>query len=198
MGAVLAIGALLALGIYLSGPATVDTVVVLPSADGHTGTVVVQRGGERQVLDQPYASSRTGPGAAAEVSRLSAAEVSQSFGQVLEALPARPTAFLLYFITGSDELTEESKLEVQKVLAELKGRKVPDVLVIGHTDTVGDMEWNDRLSAQRAERMKAVLIEAGIPAERIRTAGRGKRELLVRTADNVEEPRNRRVEINVR
>jgi outer membrane protein OmpA-like peptidoglycan-associated protein len=198
MGAVLAIGALLALGIYLSGPATVDTVVVLPSADGHIGTVVVQRGGERQVLDQPYASSRTGPGAAAEVSRLSAAEVSRSFGQVLEALPARPTAFLLYFITGSDELTEESKLEVQKVLAELKGRKVPDVLVIGHTDTVGDTEWNDRLSAQRAERMKAVLIEAGIPAERIRTAGRGKRELLVPTADNVEEPRNRRVEINVR
>src|SRR6266571_1150832 len=166
----------------------VDTVVVLPSRDGHTGSVVVQRGGERQVLDQPYAASRTAPGEAAEVSRLSAVEVSQSFGPVLEALPARPTGFLLYFITGSDELTEESRLEVQKVLAELKGRKVPDVVVIGHTDTVGDAEWNDRLSAQRAERMKAILVEAGIPAARIQTAGRGKRELLVRTADNVEEP----------
>lgn len=198
MVAVLAIAALLALAIFLAPTATVDTVVVLPSPDGHTGTVVVQRGGERQVLDQPYASSRTSPGAAAEVSRLSAAEVSRSFGQVLEALPARPIAFLLYFVTGSDELTDESKLEVQKVLAELKGRKVPDVLVIGHTDTVGDTEWNDRLSAQRAERMKAILVEAGIPAERIQTAGRGERELLVRTADDVEEPRNRRVEINVR
>ena len=198
MAAVLAIAALLALAIFLSGPATVDTVVVLPSPDGHTGAVVVQRGGERQVLDQPYAASRTAPGEPAEVSRLSAAEVSQSFGPVLEALPARPAAFLLYFITGSDELIDESKLEVQKVLAELKGRKVPDVLVIGHTDTVGDAEWNDRLSAQRAERMKAILVEAGIPAGRIQTAGRGKRELLVRTADNVEEPRNRRVEINVR
>ena len=196
--AVLGLAALLALAIFLSAPATVDTVVVLPSPDGHTGTVVVQRGGERQVLDQPYAASRTAPGEPAEVSRLSAVEVSQSFGPVLEALPARPTGFLLYFITGSDELTEESRLEVQKVLAELKGRKVPDVLVIGHTDTVGDSEWNDRLSAQRAERMKAILVEAGIPAGRIQTAGRGKRELLVRTADNVEEPRNRRVEINVR
>jgi outer membrane protein OmpA-like peptidoglycan-associated protein len=198
MGAVLAIAALLALAIFFAPKGTVDTVVVLPSPDGHTGTVVVQRDGERQVLDQPYASSRTGPGAAAEVSRLSAAEVSQSFGSVLEALPARPMAFLLYFVTGGDELTDESKLEVQKVLAELKGRKVPDVLVIGHTDTVGDIEWNDRLSAQRAERMKAILVEAGIPAERIQTAGRGERELLVRTADNVDEPRNRRVEINVR
>ena len=198
MVAVLAIAALLALAIFLAPPATVDTVVVLPSPDGHTGTVVVQRDGERQVLDQPYASSRTGPGAAAEVSRLSAAEVNQSFGSVLEALPARPMAFLLYFVTGGDELTDESKLEVQKVLAELKGRKVPDVLVIGHTDTVGDAEANDRLSAQRAERMKAILVEAGIPAERIQTAGRGERELLVRTADNVDEPRTRRVEINVR
>jgi outer membrane protein OmpA-like peptidoglycan-associated protein len=196
--AVLAIAALLALAIFLAPPATVDTVVVLPSPDGHTGTVVVQRGGERQVLDQPYAASRTAPGEPAEVSRLSATEVSQSFGQVLEALPSRPATFMLYFVTGADELTDESKLEVQKVLAELKGRKVPDVVVIGHTDTVGDTEWNDRLSAQRAERMKAILIEAGIPAERIRTAGRGKRELLVHTADNVEEPRNRRVEINVR
>jgi len=196
--AVLAIAALLALAIFLSAPATIDTVVVLPSPDGHTGTVVVQRGGEKQVLDQPYAVSRTAPGEPAEVSRLSAVEVSKSFGQALEALPARPTTFLLYFVTGSDELTDESKLEVQKVLAELKDRKVPDLVVIGHTDTVGDTEWNDRLSAQRAERMKAILVEAGIPAERIRTAGRGKRELLVRTADNVEEPRNRRVEINVR
>src|SRR5229473_975645 len=177
--AVLAIAALLALAIFLSAPATIDTVVVLPSPDGHTGTVV-QRGGEKQVLDQPYAVSRTAPGEPAEVSRLSAVEVSKSFGQALEALPARPTTFLLYFVTGSDELTDESKLEVQKVLAELKGRKVPDVVVIGHTDTVGDTEWNDRLSAQRAERMKAILVEAGIPAERIRTAGRGKRELLVR------------------
>ncbi len=196
--AVLAIAALLALAIFLSAPATIDTVVVLPSPDGHTGTVVVQRGGEKQVLDQPYAQSRTAPGEPAEVSRLSAVEVSKSFGQALEALPSRPATFLLYFVTGSDELTDESKLEVQKVLAELKDRKVPDLVVIGHTDTVGDTEWNDRLSAQRAERMKAILVEAGIPAERIRTAGRGKRELLVRTADNVEEPRNRRVEINVR
>src|SRR6266545_2403439 len=136
--AVLAIAALLALAIYVSTPATVDTVVVLPSPDGHTGTVVVQRGAERQVLDQPYAASRTAPGEPAEVSRLSAAEVNQSFGQVLEALPSRPIAFLLYFVTGSDELTDESRIEVQKVRAELKGRKVPDVLVIGHTDTVGD------------------------------------------------------------
>lgn len=195
--AVLAVGALIALLILLAPKTTVDTVVVLPGPDGRTGTVVVQRGDERHVLDQPYASSRTGAGPS-QVTRLSAAEVRQSFGTVLEALPARPTAFVLYFVTGTDELTAESKDELQKVLAALKLRAVPDVLAIGHTDTVSDAAGNDKLSAQRAERVKEFLVSIGIPAGRIQTAGRGERELLVPTADNVEEPRNRRVEINVR
>src|SRR2546429_5389920 len=54
-----------------------ETVVVLPSADGHTGTVVVQRGGERHVLNQPFAASRL-TGGKAEITQLSDAEVRQS------------------------------------------------------------------------------------------------------------------------
>ena len=173
----------------------VETVTVLPSADGHVGTVVVQRGEERQVLHQAYATSRTGQ---SELSELSASEVERTYGNTLKSLPARPATFLLYFVTGTDELTPDSKLELDKVLAAMRERPHPDVVVIGHTDTVGDPEGNDRLSAQRADTVKGFLVGIGIPAERIRTAGRGERELLVPTDDNVEEPRNRRVEINVR
>jgi len=174
-----------------------ETVVVLPSPDGHTGTVVVQRGGERHVLNQPFATSRL-TGGKAEITQLSVAEVRQSFGVTLQALPARPTTFLLYFVRGTDELTDESKQELKKILAELKRRPVPNIMVVGHTDTVGKLEANDLLSAQRAERMKGFLTEIGIPAGQIQTAGRGERELLVPTADSIDEPRNRRVEINVR
>ena len=174
-----------------------ETVVVLPSPDGHTGTVVVQRGGERHVLNQPFAASRL-TGGQSEMVQLSDAEVRQSFAVTLEALPARPTTFLLYFVRGTDELTDESKQELKKILAELKRRGVPNIMVVGHTDTVGKLEANDLLSAQRAERMKGFLTEIGIPARQIQTAGRGERELLVPTADNIDEPRNRRVEINVR
>ncbi|MGZ5598925.1 MAG: OmpA family protein, partial [Usitatibacter sp.] len=66
------------------------------------------------------------------------------------------------------------------------------------TDTVGSLGFNDRLSLARAERMRELMIGLGIPAERIQAAGRGKRETLVPTDDNVSEPRNRRVEISVR
>ncbi len=71
-------------------------------------------------------------------------------------------------------------------------------MVIGHTDTVGTMSYNDQLSLARAERMREMLIELGIAPERIQARGRGKRELLIATPDDVREPRNRRVEINVR
>ena len=195
MGAVAVIAAI-GLAIFLLRPtAPKETIVVLPSPDGHTGTVVVQRGDNRQVLSEPYATSRSDDD---KVEQLSAAEVKETFGNTLQALPARPTAFALYFITGTDELTPESKADLQNVLAALKDRPLPDVQVIGHTDTVGDLLVNDRLSAQRAERVKGFLVEIGIPAERITIAGRGEREPLVRTPDETDEPRNRRVEINVR
>jgi len=194
MGAVLAVAAVLATVLLTATPPN-ETVVVLPAPDGHVGGVVVHRFGGQQVLDRPYAGIRSGE---SQVTQLAGAEVRADFATTLEALPPRPATFLLYFVLGTDELTDASKAELGKVLEALRERPVPDVLVVGHTDTVGDAPGNDRLSAQRAVRVKTFLVDIGIPANRIHTAGRGERELLVPTAQNVDEPRNRRVEIIVR
>lgn len=175
-----------------------ELVVVLPQAGGRTGTVIVERGGRTIVLDQPYAASRISSDGTARAERLTEQEVGSAFSGTLSALPARPVSFLLYFITGTDDLTDESRAELARMLSELRNRPAPDILVIGHTDRVGGAEANDQLSLQRAERVKADLVSQGIPAERIRAAGRGEREPLVPTANGVAEPRNRRVEINVR
>ncbi len=171
-------------------------MTLLPGPDGRpSGVVVVERDGGRHVLDQSYAASRSGE---AQVGRSSEQDVRARFGAVLAALPARPSSFLLHFVSGTDELTEASRGELAKILEELKRRPVPDVAVIAHTDTVGEHEDNDRLSAQRAERVKTFLVGIGISAARIQTSGRGEREPLVATTDNTDEPRNRRVEISVR
>jgi len=197
---IVVVGAIMALIILLQqeapAPPAAELVVVLPGPDGRAGSVVVEHGGSRTVLDQPYAASRIGREAGP--ARLSEQEVRNTFGDALATMPARPASFLLYFVTGSDELTDESKAELRRMLEELRRRPSPDILVIGHTDRVGNEELNDRLSLQRAERVRADLIAQGIAAERIRAAGRGEREPLVQTADGVDEPRNRRVEINVR
>jgi len=192
MGAV-AVVALLALVYWIAKPPN-ETVTVLPSADGHNGVVVVQRGNDKQVLDKPYATTRNGDA----VQVLAVTDVKETFGPALQALPARPSVFLLYFVTGTDELTDESKGDLQRILDELKNRPVPDVYVIGHTDTVGELRGNDMLSRLRAETVKGFLVGIGISEERIQVAGRGKREPIVPTGDQVDEPKNRRVEINVR
>jgi outer membrane protein OmpA-like peptidoglycan-associated protein len=191
------IGAALAL-ILSFQPVASELVVVLPEADGRVGTVIVERGAERVVLDQPYAASRIVGEGAPRAERLAERDVRATLSGALSALPARPMSFLLYFITGTDTLTDESKGELERMLEELRKRQAPDIVVIGHTDRVGGLEDNDQLSLQRAERVKADLVSQAIAADRIRAAGRGEREPLVPTADGVDEPRNRRVEINVR
>jgi outer membrane protein OmpA-like peptidoglycan-associated protein len=120
------------------------------------------------------------------------------FSSVVAALPGRPAAFLLYFLEGKDELTPESEREVERVFAEIAARPYPEILVIGHTDAVGNAQFNDQLSRQRAQRVRDDLVKRGIPADRVEVFSRGKREPLVPTAEGIAEPRNRRVEINVR
>jgi outer membrane protein OmpA-like peptidoglycan-associated protein len=175
-----------------------ELVVVLPSADGHVGTVVVERDGERVVLNQAYASSRIAGTSGPKVVQLPEPEVRQVFANTLTALPERPLNFLLYFTRGSDTLTGDSQDELRRMLEEVSRRNSPDVLVVGHTDTVGAPQRNDKLSLQRAQRVKADLVRKGIAASRVQASGRGEREPVVQTADGVDEPRNRRVEISVR
>lgn len=176
-----------------------ELFAVLPSqADGHIGAIVVHTDKGDELINTAYGSVRIGSDGTPSAGKLTDTDVRAMFGATLDALPGSPATFLLYFLEGKDELTDESRAELDRVFAELKKRPLPDIAVIGHTDSVGGLEFNDQLSLARAQRVRQMLIDRGLPADRIEAAGRGKRELLIATPDNVSEPRNRRVEINVR
>ena len=175
-----------------------ELFAVLPARDGHVGAIVVKGPQSERLINQAYASVSISGSSAQTNGNITEAHVREVFGPTLAALPGSPASFLLYFVEGKDELTDESKAQLENVFAELKRRPLPDIVVIGHTDTVGSLEFNDKLSRARADRMKEMLVEKGLPANRIEAAGRGKRELLIQTDENVSEPKNRRVEINVR
>src|SRR5258706_12251085 len=102
--AALAAVALLALVYWVAKPPN-ETVTGLPSADGHIGTVVVQRGNEKQALNHPNATTRNGD----TVEVLAATDVKETFGSTLQALPPRPTISLHSFVTVTHEPTDESK-----------------------------------------------------------------------------------------
>jgi outer membrane protein OmpA-like peptidoglycan-associated protein len=179
-------------------PARDDLVVLLPDQDGKTGALSVTHGNTERVLDTPYAAARIKEEGRLETGTSTPAEVNRAFGEALAAQPPRPVSFLLYFLEGKDALTPESQQVVQQIFAEIARRPAPEIVIIGHTDRVGTMSDNDKLSLQRARKVRDDLIKLGIPADQIQVAGRGEREPLVPTEDEVPEPRNRRVEISVR
>jgi outer membrane protein OmpA-like peptidoglycan-associated protein len=171
--------------------------VVLPNPDGSSGAVTIEDGQKSVVLDQPYAAGEVRGGVAAPV-KVDQAQVQQIFGNALAAQPVLPTHFVLYFEKDSDTLTPESQRQYQAVFADIKRRPVYEVEVIGHTDTLGSPPHNQQLSMSRAEMIRDRLVHDGISPKSISVAGRGQLDLAVKTADQVAEPKNRRVEITVR
>ncbi len=176
-----------------------EMVVLLPATDGKVGALTVTHAGHERTLGAPYATTRLQEqGQLVDGGPVTAEQVQQTFADALGAQPPRPVTFLLFFLGDSDEFTPESKLELPKILQEIGGRPAPEIVVVGHTDRVGTLAYNDALSLRRAERVRAQLVDIGIANEQMRVAGRGERAPLVPTADEVPEPRNRRVEITVR
>jgi len=194
-------GALILAAAFAAGcaqtPKRHDMVVVLPDQDGRVGTVVINEGERETVLNSAYTSARTGEKGKLETAPSNADEVGKIFGAALAVQPARPVSLTLYFTEGST-LSADSKTVVDQMFAEIARRPAAEITVIGHTDTVANDAYNDKLSLERAQSVREILIGMGVPAQNITAAGRGKRELLVPTADNVFEPKNRRVEISVR
>jgi outer membrane protein OmpA-like peptidoglycan-associated protein len=175
-----------------------ETYALLPDKEGKVDVLTITpKEGQPVVLDKPYAAA-VARGNRIEVVAPDEAGMKVQFAAALAASPPTPASFTLFFLEGSDDLTPESKADVARVLAELRRRPVADVVVIGHTDRVGKVEDNDVLARKRAEKVRNDLIGQGIASDNIQSAGRGEREPLVPTADEVREPRNRRVEILVR
>lgn len=180
--------------LLLAACASHDLVVVLPAADGHIGGVVVQQGDSKLLLDKPYAAAGDG----ARPVTVDAKAVDQIFGSTLAARPIPPQSYTLYFLADSNDLVPESRGAFDAVFAEIARRTVSEIVVTGHTDTVGNPDYNDRLSLARAKSVSKLFIDRGLPAASVSAVGRGERELLIQTKDQVSEPRNRRVEITVR
>ena len=132
------------------------------------------------------------------VTTMSEQDVQRVFGAALAALPPAPVHFTLYFRFESNELTDESRALVPEILNIVKQRAVPEVLVVGHTDTMGALRANVDLGMNRATMVRNLLVQAGLDASTVEVASHGESNLLIHTPDETPEPRNRRVEISVR
>jgi outer membrane protein OmpA-like peptidoglycan-associated protein len=179
---------------------TPDMVVLLADADtGAVGRAVVSNASGSTTLETARSATTIAPGQApGAAATLSDAEITRLFGDVLSALPPAPRHFTLNFLFESDTLTPESRALVPEILKTVKDRASPDVVVIGHTDTMGAPQANVGLGLKRATTVRNLLVEAGVPALAIEVTSHGEADPLIKTPDETAEPRNRRVEIAVR
>jgi len=175
-------------------------IALLPDPETQvTGRIVVHNEFGAIDLSTPRASIHaTGTAAPGPMTTLSDDEVQRLFGAAMAALPPAPRHFILQFKFESDTLTDESAALVPAILDAVKALAVPEVMIVGHTDTMGEKKSNIALGLRRAMRVRSILVEAGLPTATVDVTSHGEADLAVKTRDNTPEPRNRRVEITVR
>lgn len=183
----------------LTGCATGNYVVLLESPDGTTGAVVVEDARGQTRLDRKQQGMRIGArGLGAGPFEVGDLRIARDFSAALDAQPALPQRFQLYFEIGSAELTASSRREIEHIVEVIRQRGPSAVSVIGHTDTLSGPQWNEQLGLIRATAVAEMLRNRNIEVIDLRVSSHGERNLLIATPDGVSEPRNRRVEISVR
>lgn len=124
------------------------------------------------------------------------AVVRSRFDSAISACEGPMAADNIFFGFGRADLTAAAEAVIADIVAAI-GNSGNAVSVVGHTDTVGSQSFNQALSERRATAVANRMIELGVPASTITTAGRSWLEPAVDTGPNVREQANRRVEIDV-
>jgi outer membrane protein OmpA-like peptidoglycan-associated protein len=184
-----------AIALTLSGCAK-SYLVLLEDHDGSTGKVTFNRAGGETLVEQ------AGYGAALDnsktVFKVEQQQINKDFGKALASEPVLPEIFLLYFETGGTKLTAESAALIPKIIEAAGKHPAADISVIGHTDTVGDAEKNEKLANERALQVSKLFDPSKLDVKEVAVTSHGEKNLLIKTADDVSEPRNRRVEVTIR
>ena len=118
-------------------------------------------------------------------------------------VPAAPTtekvsfAADAFFDFDKAVLKAEGKAKLDDLADKVKDLTLEVIIAVGHTDSVGSDEYNQKLSIRRSEAVKAYLVGKGIDAARVYTEGKGEKAPVADNKTKDGRAQNRRVEIEV-
>jgi outer membrane protein OmpA-like peptidoglycan-associated protein len=142
--------------------------------------------------------------AAEQADREKAALRDQLRHQLNQVLDTRETARGLIvnlsdvlFDTGSATLKPGAREKLARVSGILLSHPDLKLQIEGHTDSVGDTEYNQRLSESRADSVRTYLLAQGIAASAVRAAGFGETQPVASNDTPAGRQQNRRVELVV-
>jgi len=103
----------------------------------------------------------------------------------------------LIFRHDDATLLPEARARLDRIADALK-QMAPDhqkIVIEGHTDALGTDEYNDRLSENRANAVRAYLLQRGIASDEVVAVGRGEKDPIAPNQTAEGRANNRRVEI---
>jgi outer membrane protein OmpA-like peptidoglycan-associated protein len=167
-----------------------------------TGSVAVlndETGGDIALIDQAF-SRGSAKATRASVKNVKPDTLTRKYGRLFEDMPKPPLKIILYFKNDTD-LVDDSRSLITSLFDEIKARPGADVEIIGHTDSLGEGDLNDRLSRDRAILVQSLLAGEGLDSKVVAVVagGRGEREPINNVGmDETFSPLNRRVEVFVK
>jgi outer membrane protein OmpA-like peptidoglycan-associated protein len=141
--------------------------------------------------DAPIASNNTPEGQATN-RRVTVVVIGET-----RALDAMRFPSVALFPRRSGELTEQGKqvIEQNRQLAQDQLKRADYIEIVGHTDDVGDDDYNQELSEQRAQSVYNYLVETGLDANKVVVVGMGEKMPITTNTTDEGRAENRRVEI---
>lgn len=111
-------------------------------------------------------------------------------------VPAQKSrTYMVFFDFDKADLTPEAEQILRSAAESARRGELVRVELTGHADRAGSEKYNMKLSERRAQAVKRVLVQYGLPGSAVVTSAKGESQPLVSTKDGVREPQNRRVEM---
>lgn len=102
-----------------------------------------------------------------------------------------------FFDFNKSVIKTEAKAKLDDLVDKIKAINLEVIIAVGHTDSVGSDEYNQKLSMRRSNAVKAYLINKGVDKTRIYTEGKGEKQPVADNSTKEGRAKNRRVEIEV-
>jgi len=102
-----------------------------------------------------------------------------------------------FFDFDKSTLKPEATAKLDDLVSKTKGINLEVIIAVGHTDSVGSDEYNQKLSIRRSEAVKAYLVSKGVEPNRVYTEGKGEKQPVADNKTTEGRAKNRRTEIEV-
>jgi outer membrane protein OmpA-like peptidoglycan-associated protein len=179
-------GALAAALFAGSAPASAQVVVLAPPTPVYEAAPAPRVGyeWERGYWGWQYGRYVWVPGHWTEVARRAEFAPRAPAAPVSQVMRLSADALFAFDRGDVDDLLPGGRADIRDIAAKLSATHFGRIEVRGYTDRLGSSAYNLQLSQRRADAVKAMLIQHGIPADRVDARGLGEQDPITHCADN--------------